>query len=100
VQIKGAAPGLFEPTLPKVRIEVRAGGEVLSTPVSASYGFEDATGDVQLRTVEGDRSVDANTVTLLIKEDAPRGSASVHLIDAVSGVELKRLPKIELAISI
>lgn len=100
VQIKGAAPGLLDPTLPKVRIEVRAAGNVVSTPVSASYGFEDATGDVQLRLVEGERTVDPNTVTLLINGDAPRGSASVHLIDAVNGVELKRLPKIELAISI
>jgi len=34
----------FEP--PKVRIELRANKKCVSVPVSASYGFEDATGEV------------------------------------------------------
>jgi hypothetical protein len=101
VQIKGSAPGFLEPVLPKVRIEVRAGGQVVSTPVSASYGFEEATSDVQLRMSETEsRAIEPNTVTLLIKDDSAPGAASVHLLEATSGVELKRLPKIEIAISI
>lgn len=52
VQIAGTGTGLFESEPPKVRVEVRAKGKCISTPVSASYGFEDATGDVQLRFVD------------------------------------------------
>jgi hypothetical protein len=101
VQVKGSATVFFESEPPKIRIEVRAEGKVVSTPVSASYGFVEATADVQLKLIEeGNREIEPNTITLLIQDDAPRGLASVHLLDATSGVELKKLPKIELAISI
>ncbi len=100
VQIKGASTDFFETDAPKIRIEVRSDGNVVSTPVSASYGFEEATADVQLRLIEGSREIEPNTVALLIQDDAPRGIASVHLLDAQSGIELKKLPKIEIAISI
>ncbi|MBI4639611.1 MAG: PglZ domain-containing protein, partial [Candidatus Tectomicrobia bacterium] len=53
VQIKGSATSLFDLIPPKVRIEIRAKGDCLSIPVSASYGFEEATGDVQLKLAEG-----------------------------------------------
>jgi len=101
VQVKGAAADLFEAAPPKVRIEVRLDGNVISTPVSASYGFEEATADVQLRTAEdGGREIEPNTITLLISDTVSRGTASVHLLDASSGAELGRVPKIEIAISI
>ncbi|MGH9824572.1 MAG: hypothetical protein ACREDR_15135, partial [Blastocatellia bacterium] len=101
VQIKGAAADFFESTPPKVRVEIWLTNKVLSTPVSASYGFEEATADVQLRWMEDEsRSIEPNTITLLINDDAARGTGSVHLLDAASGVELGRLPKVEIAISI
>lgn len=101
VQVKGVAADLFESEPPKIRIEVRADGKAVSTPVSASYGFEEGTADVQLKRGEaGSREIEPNTITLLIQEDAPRGTASVLLLDATSGIELKKLPKIEIAISI
>jgi hypothetical protein len=100
VQIKAAVLGFLEPVLPKVRVEIKAASDVISTPVSASYGFEDGTGDVQLRLAENGRSVDPNTVTLLIKDDVSSGTASVHLLDAATGVELKRIAKVEITISI
>ncbi len=100
VQIKAAVLGFLEPVLPKVRIEIKAAGDVISTPVSASYGFEDGTGDVQLRLAEDGRSVDPNTITLLIRDGVSSGTASVHLLDAATGVELKRIAKVEITISI
>jgi hypothetical protein len=101
VQVKGAATDLFGSSPPKVRIEVRLEGIVISTPVSASYGFIEATADVELRLREDEsRSIEPNTITLLIDDNARRGVASVHLLDAVSGRELAKLPKIEIAISI
>jgi hypothetical protein len=100
VQIKGAATDFFESTPPKVRIEIRSEGQTVSTPVSASYGYEESTADVQLRLVEGSREIEPNTVTLLIKDDVRSGVASVHLLEAQTGVELKKLLKIEIAIAI
>ena len=69
----------FEP--PKVRIELRANKKCVSVPVSASYGFEDATGEVKLKIAENDnKRIEPNTVTVMLSEeisttDAPLRSA-------------------------
>ncbi len=55
----------FEP--PKVRVELRANKKCVSVPVSASYGFEDATGEVKLRIAENDhKQIEPNTVTVML----------------------------------
>jgi hypothetical protein len=76
-------------------------GDNLSTPVSASYGFEEATGDVQLRPAEDDsRVLEPNTITLMITKEPSQKMVTIHLLDATSGAELQRLDKIEMAIAI
>ena len=70
--------------------------------MSASYGFEDATGDVKLKVAEDDpKAIEPNTVTA---DDRRRRSrqktVGVYLLDATTGAELARLDKIEVAISI
>lgn len=100
LQVKGATSALFEWTPPKVRVEIRAKGESISTPVSASYGFEEATGDVQLKPAETDaRAIEPNTITLAITRETEQKSVTVYLLDAASGIELARLEKIEIAIA-
>ena len=67
VGIKGAAGKLYEVSPPRVRLELRAKGSPISLPVSASYGFEEGTGDVQLRFADdSSRELESNTVTLQI----------------------------------
>jgi hypothetical protein len=101
VQVVGNAGGLYEPAAPKVRAEVVAKEGVISTPISASYGFEEATGDVQLRVAEQDpRSIEPNTITLMIAKETAQKTVTVRLIDATSGIELASLSKVEFAISI
>jgi hypothetical protein len=101
VQVSGKMEGLFDRAAPKVRVEVRARGKAVSTPVSASYGFEEATGDVQLHCrAEDARSIDPDTVTLLVEDTAGHKTVSVHLLDTATGAELRRLERIEVAISI
>ena len=102
VPIKGVATSLFELVPPKVRVEVRVKRECISRPVSASYGFEEATGDVQLKLDrDNPKAIEPNTVTLTIAQDQPAKTvASVHLLDAVTGAELARIAKIEMAIAI
>lgn len=100
VKIEGTSEGLFVPTPPKVRVEVFANEKVISAPVSASYGYEEGTGNVQLKAKEDNpRAFEPNTVALVISEEgASEKSASIRLLDATTGVELKRSDKMEIAI--
>ena len=72
----------FEP--PKVRVEIRANKKCVSIPVSASYGFEEATGEVKLKVAENDtKRIEPNTVTVMIvrgdrPEDGGRLPARRH----------------------
>ena len=69
VQIAGEVTGLFDVEPPKVRVEVRANKKVVSSPVSASYGFEDATGEVKLKVLADDtKQIEPNTVTVMITD--------------------------------
>jgi len=105
VQISGQSTGLFDAmsALPRVRVEIKAGKDVLSTPIAASYGFSEATYDVQLASA-GEASQDpvSNTVTLMITQEPsqPTKLVSIHLLDAVTGRELARLDNVEMAITI
>jgi hypothetical protein len=100
VQIAGTVTGLFGIEAPKVRVEVRAGKKVVSNPVSASYGFEDATGEVKLRVLADDaKTIEPNTITVMITDDPDQKTVGIYLIDASSGAELKSHDKIEVAIS-
>jgi hypothetical protein len=102
VQIGGAQDqsSLFGFEPPKVRIEVRANRNCVSVPVSASYGFEDATGEVRLKLAEDDtRRIETNTITVMIAEEVSQKTVGVYLIDATTGAELAAPLTIEVAIS-
>jgi hypothetical protein len=88
----------FEPA--KVRIEIRANKKVVSVPVSASYGFEDATGEVKLKVAEQDaKRLEPNTVTLMVGEDISQKTVGVYLLDATTGAELAAPLTVEVAIA-
>lgn len=102
VQITGVGTGLFEMEPPKVRVELRSKGKPVSSPVSASYGFEEATGDVTLKLADNDsKQIEPNTVTVMVtlEEDSPK-TVSLVLLDATTGAELATIDKIENAISL
>ena len=101
VQITGQQSGgsLFMEA-PKVRIEIRAKGKCVSRPVSASYGFEDGAGEVQLSVMEDDsKKIEPNTVAVMLVDEISQKTVSLVLLDASSGVELTTLDKLEVAIS-
>jgi hypothetical protein len=88
----------FEP--PKVRIELRANKKCVSRPVSASYGFEDATGEVALKISENDnKQVEPNTVTVMVSEEISQKTVGVYLLDATTGLELAAPLLVDVAIS-
>ncbi|MBN1458235.1 MAG: PglZ domain-containing protein [Armatimonadetes bacterium] len=103
VQVTGVAAGLLEPVAPKVRVEVRVSGKPISKAVSASYGFEEATGAVQLKLADvpagESRPVEGNTVALMIIGETTAATANIVLVDDVTGVELAKYEGIELAIA-
>ena len=103
VQITGVGTGLFEMEPPKVRVELRSKGKPVSSPVSASYGFEEATGDVTLKLSDNDnRQIEPNTVTVMVtlEDEALPKTVSLVLLDATTGAELATIEKIENAISL
>lgn len=102
VKIEGVSKDIFALIPPKVRVEVHANEKVISTPVSASYGFEEGTGNVQLKIREDDpRAFEPNTVALVITEEgASEKSATIRLLDATTGVELTHSDKLDIAIFI
>jgi hypothetical protein len=95
--VGGSSTGLFGVEPPKVRVEIRAKGKCVSTPVSASYGFEEATGDLRLRASAADaKQIEPDTVTLMVDvEEIGRKTVNVSLLDSTSGTELANLDKIE-----
>jgi hypothetical protein len=100
VQITGSQASLFGIEPPKVRIELRANKKCVSVPVSASYGFEDATGEVKLKTSETDNNrIEPNTVTVMLSEEISQKAVGIYLLDATSGAELTAPLTVDVAIS-
>ncbi|MCS7166353.1 MAG: PglZ domain-containing protein [Gemmatales bacterium] len=103
VRVSGQATesSLFGAELPQVRVEIRAGRKVVSRPVSASYGFDDATGDVHLKFSDADpQQVEPNTIALMLEEDINQPTATIHLVDSATHVELATPLTVEVAIAI
>ena len=102
VRIQGRALGLFAETWPNVRIEVRTGADVCAMPTTSSYGFQEATGAVALLPSDADPSAtEVNSVALMLTGKTPsRGTVSIHLLDAATGVELKKLESVEVSLAI
>lgn len=101
VTVEGRSEELLPIEPPAIRVEVRAGNQPISVPVSASYGFQEATKDVQLALDADEPQVIAkNTVTLQIAETPPVDEVTVHLLDATTGVSLARLDRVLFAITL
>jgi hypothetical protein len=107
VTIEGHAAQLLPLEPPLVRVEIQTGihgiprGQSISVPVSATYGFRDASKDVQLQLREGDeRTIASNTVTLAITEEPAVEQVSIYLLDAETGMTLARLEDVPFAISL
>ena len=100
VTVEGSGEGLLPVEPPTVRVEVRADGAPISAPVSASYGFSEATGDVKLeRTADSDHQIAPATVTLMITQTPAVARVAVYLLDASTGVTLSSLDRVPFAIS-
>ena len=101
VTVEGCSGELLPIETPAIRIEVRAADQPISVPVSASYGFQDATKDVQLELAADEpQTIAKNTITLMITETPQVDQVTVHLLDATTGVSLTRLDHVPFSITL
>ena len=99
VTVEGCSEELLPIEPPAIRVQVRAGDQSISVPVSASHGFQEATRDVQLALDDKEpRKLGKNTITLMITETPPVDEVTVHLLDATTGVSLARLDHVPFSI--
>ncbi len=102
VRVGGRPTSLLAPSLPRVRVEVRISGKVFSEPMVAAYDYSETARDFGLR-LEESGEIEENSVTLILEPDdsqARGGKASVHLLDAVTNIELARVEDVEMDISV
>jgi hypothetical protein len=98
VQIEGQVTGLFAAEPPRVRVEVRDKSRVLGVPISAFYGFTEATRDIEMRLKDDDRQqIEPNSVTLTFTEENLPKTVSIVLLDAATGRTLKLIDNLEVA---
>ena len=101
VTVEGRSAELLPLEPPAVRVEVRAGDLPISAPITAGYGFQEATRDVQLALEADDpRAIARNTITLMITETPPVDQVTVHLLDATTGVSMARLDHVPFSITL
>lgn len=97
VKWKSSAQQMLIPdskTHKRVRLIVKAGGKEVGMAVQAVYGYEDGTQDIVL---EKDKP---NHVTMMITEEITQKSVTLHLLDAETLVELAKIEKIGVDITI
>lgn len=101
VTVEGRSEELLPIEPPSVRVEIRAGEKAISVPVSASYGFNEATCDVRLAiAADYPQQIAPVTVTLMITETPEVGQVTVHLLDAGTGISLARVDGVPFEITI
>jgi len=90
VNISAKAGHSFSSIAPhRIRLELREQGACISKSISASYGFEDATGEIQMRNAEKEPwTLEPNTITLQIIKEPSEKKVSLHLLDALTEIEL------------
>lgn len=105
VSVAGRQVGLFEATVPPIRVEVRAGPETISRLLFADYGLSETTQELQLQFKRGDSSdtveIEPCSVVMEINDErAQSDRVTVYLFDVRTGRELSRIDAIELHIGI
>ncbi len=81
VSVEAQSDDLFA-SPPRLRAELRAGSQVISVPVAASYGFNEITRDVSMKFDESTPGkLSTNAITLQITDIPDTESASLYLLD-------------------
>ena len=99
ITVQGQAREMF-PAPPRVRVEIRAGEQLISVPVAAAYGFQEATRDVLLAFDEKQpQQLVPNAITLQITETPNVNQVTLSLLDAETGATLALLENLPLDVA-
>jgi hypothetical protein len=94
VKITGVITSITCDQIPKVRVEIRSGVNTISKPLGAHYEYQDATGDICMRTCKDEtnnRTIEDNTAIMQIHTIPDSGQVTIHLLDSETDVELKKI---------
>jgi len=101
VTVEGSSDGLLGVTQQKLRVEIRAAGEVISVPVSASYGFDESSKDTLMKPkADMPQMYAPNTVTLMLTVVPSAQTAIVCLLDADTGRILQQSDPVPLSVAL
>jgi len=98
VTVSGHAQELL-PQSPRIRAELRAEGQVLSTPVAATYGFDEVTRDVTMQLEEDKLALKPNTITLHIADVPATPKVTLHILHSETGLSLYQVQDIPVTIA-
>jgi hypothetical protein len=94
IEVLYAGAGLFLDESKRVKMVVRATRKDVGTAVMSAYGFEEGTQEILLQKDK------PNAVTMMLSSDVDFSSASVHVLDASTLVELNSIKNIPVDLSI
>jgi hypothetical protein len=86
--------GLFAAAEKRVQVSVRANRQEIGTAATAAYGFEDSTREITLTLGK------PNAITLMLSTELDAAMANIHVIDAVSQVELASLKNVPIQLAV
>ena len=86
--------GLFAVAQKRVKLLVQSNREEIGYAATAAYGFEDSTQEILLQQNQ------PNAITVMLTGDPNAKSATIHVMDAVSQVELAALKNVPVDIAI
>lgn len=99
VRVEGHWTGMFPPQSQRVRVELRQNKDVVSEAMDATYGLDRLTQEIELRpTADDATTIEPNYVTLRVINKLIGKSVTLVLVDALTGVELNRIDKVEVAL--
>jgi len=105
VKILGTSSS-FDFIPPKIRLEMRdskdeKGSPSIAEPFDASYGFDDETKEIQLKTRIGDDlNIEVNEIRLVLIREPKSKSVDIQMIDTSTGVNIKIIKNIRVNLSI
>jgi hypothetical protein len=94
IEAKYVAATLFAAAQKRVKISVRSGRQEIGTAATAFYGFEDGTQEVLLEQGK------SNAITIMLSGEVDVKSASIHVLDAASEVELAGMKNVPVDIAV
>ena len=86
--------GLFDPKEMRVKMSVRSKRKDVGFAAMSAYGFEEGTKEIVLQKDE------PNSITFMLTDVQDIKNVTIHVLDAISQVELARIKNIPVAIAI